>query len=115
MKNREEFDLSVFGGGWRVVVWSWVENQNGNVVLLQSIDRSESWLFIDMAKAFAFCFDNGLVPVDEFGSWEDSGDLNAGLGESEPVPLIAWRRYWKKEVKDVSEALPEFHCPDWKG
>lgn len=112
MTIRKEFDLSVFAGSWKVVVWSWIENKQTDTVLLQTIDRSESWLFKDMGKAFAFCFENGLVPVEESGEWIDSGDLNSGLGEAEPVPLIAWRRYWKK---DVSAESPEFHCPDWKG
>lgn len=116
MKKRKEFGLSVYAGPWRVVVWSWIENeklrQGGQAVLLQTLDRSSSWIFKDMGKAFRFCFDNGFVPVDELGEWLDSGDLNAGMGEAEPVPLIAWRRYWKK---GASAEAPEFHCPDWKG
>lgn len=114
MKDRKEFDLSVYGGRWRVVVWSYIENRKqvhgGMAVLLQTFDRSKSWIFDDMGEAFAFCFDHGFVPVDESGGWEDSGDLNAGMGEAEPVPLIAWRRYWKKDAPDDA---PEFYCPDW--
>ena len=102
MNKCKEHKLTVYGtsdgGGWRVVIWLWLQVKEKYGILLQTIDRSESWYFDDMCEAFQFCFNNGLVPVDEFGTWTDSGDLNAGFGEAEPVPLIAWRRYWVKDA-----------------
>lgn len=119
MKNRKEVVISAFipdSGGWSVVVWSFIENERvfnaAEKVLLQTLDGSRSWIFSDMNKAYVFCFDNSLVPVDRDGSFE-VGDLNSGFGEAEAVPVFAWRRYWKKEELWSGEEA-EYYSPDWK-